>query len=205
MHHLSHLSLFLLPACQQDSKGVYAAREFVWWYNGHPDQAHLPIDLSKVESVAVCGIGNVALDCARVLLRPVEQLAPTDIAQHALQQLRQSKVRTVQLCARRGPVQVRCRCSTAHCSVASHQVRPVARALQPVGCRSLVCESLCSHKSRPSMLWGTAGHRRCQSSQARSRLLPAGGLHSQGVEGAGDHAHHCCACSSRPAGRVRGR
>lgn len=85
---------------------MYAAREFVWWYNGHPDQQQLPIDLSKVESVAVCGIGNVALDCARVLLRPVEQLATTDIAQHALQQLRHSKVRTVQLCARRGPVQV---------------------------------------------------------------------------------------------------
>jgi hypothetical protein len=100
------------PRCQlcvlavQDSTGVYAAREFVWWYNGHPDQKDLPIDLSKVESVAVCGIGNVALDCARVLLRPVEQLATTDIAQHALEQLRHSKVKTVQLCARRGPVQV---------------------------------------------------------------------------------------------------
>jgi adrenodoxin-NADP+ reductase len=113
VHHASNtppVTTACLPARLQDSKGVYAAREFVWWYNGHPDQQHLPIDLSKVESVAVCGIGNVALDCARVLLRPVEQLASTDIAQHALQQLRQSKVRTVQLCARRGPVQVRCRC-----------------------------------------------------------------------------------------------
>lgn len=90
----------------QDSKGVFAAREFVWWYNGHPDQQALPVDLSKVESVAVCGIGNVALDCARLLLRPVEQLAATDIAPHALQQLRTSRVRQVQLCARRGPVQV---------------------------------------------------------------------------------------------------
>jgi adrenodoxin-NADP+ reductase len=100
------LSVKLFVLAVQDSKGVYAAREFVWWYNGHPDQQDLPIVLSKVESVAVCGIGNVALDCARVLLRPVEQLAPTDIAQHALEQLRHSKVRTVQLCARRGPVQV---------------------------------------------------------------------------------------------------
>lgn len=90
----------------QDSKGVFAAREFVWWYNGHPDQEHLPVDLSKVEAVAICGIGNVALDCARLLLRPVEQLASSDIAQHALQQLRRSKVKVVQLCARRGPVQV---------------------------------------------------------------------------------------------------
>lgn len=79
----------------------------MWWYNGHPDQQHLPVDLSRVESVAVCGIGNVALDCARILLRPVEELATTDIARHALQQLRNSKVRQVHLCARRGPVQVR--------------------------------------------------------------------------------------------------
>lgn len=64
------------------------------------------MDLSKVEAVAICGIGNVALDCARLLLRPVEQLASSDIAQHALQQLRRSKVKVVQLCARRGPVQV---------------------------------------------------------------------------------------------------
>jgi hypothetical protein len=79
----------------------------VWWYNGHPDGKNLPVDLSKVESVAVCGIGNVALDCARVLLRPVADLEVTDIAQHALQQLKGvSRVRQVHLCARRGPVQV---------------------------------------------------------------------------------------------------
>lgn len=90
----------------QDSHGVLAAREFVWWYNAHPDARHLPIDLSKVKSVAVCGIGNVALDCARVLLRPLSQLAPTDIAGHAMQQLARSRVLRVHLFARRGPVQV---------------------------------------------------------------------------------------------------
>jgi hypothetical protein len=62
----------------EDSRGVFAAREFVWWYNGHPDATQLPVDLSAVESVAVCGIGNVALDCARVLLRPLQQLAGAD-------------------------------------------------------------------------------------------------------------------------------
>ncbi|KAF6253362.1 hypothetical protein COO60DRAFT_1273754 [Scenedesmus sp. NREL 46B-D3] len=86
----------------------HAAREFVWWYNGHPDQRDLPVDLSRVESVAVCGIGNVALDCARILLRPVSELATTDVARHALKQLQHSKVRQVQLCARRGPVQAAC-------------------------------------------------------------------------------------------------
>jgi hypothetical protein len=90
---------------------VFAAREFVWWYNAHPDGRQLPVDLSKVEAVAVCGIGNVALDCARLLLRPPDQLAATDIAMHALQQLRSSsRVREVHLCARRGPVQVSCCC-----------------------------------------------------------------------------------------------
>ena len=92
----------------ENSSGVFAAREFVWWYNAHPDAAHLPVDLSKVETVAVCGIGNVALDCARVLLRPPGQLATTDIAAHTLEQLiGPSKVRRVHIFARRGPVQVR--------------------------------------------------------------------------------------------------
>jgi adrenodoxin-NADP+ reductase len=57
--------------------------------------------------VAVCGIGNVALDCARVLLRPPQELVPTDLATHALRQLQGgSRVREVHLVARRGPVQV---------------------------------------------------------------------------------------------------
>jgi hypothetical protein len=106
----------------QDSKGVCAAREFVWWYNGHPDQCELPIDLSKVEAVAVCGIGNVALDCARVLLRPVADLAKTDIARHALEQLRLSKVKTVQLCARRGPIQVKAAEQQSTAAIMSHQL-----------------------------------------------------------------------------------
>lgn len=64
--------------------------------------------LPQVESVAVCGIGNVALDVARVLLRPPKDLAGTDIAQHALAQLQASAgmPRHVHLVARRGPVQV---------------------------------------------------------------------------------------------------
>lgn len=65
------------------------------------------MDLSKVESVAICGIGNVALDCARLLLRPPSELAGTDIADRALRQLRErSAVKEVHLIARRGPVQV---------------------------------------------------------------------------------------------------
>lgn len=92
----------------QDAPRVLSAREFVQWYNGHPDNATLPIDLSSITSVAICGLGNVALDCARILLRNPEDLAPTDIAHHALQQLRRSRVRHVHLLGRRGPAQAAC-------------------------------------------------------------------------------------------------
>ena len=92
----------------QGSRGVFSARQFVWWYNGHPDCATLPVDLSRVESVAVCGIGNVALDCARVLLQPLPRLARTDVAAHAVAQFAEasSRIRRVHLVARRGPAQV---------------------------------------------------------------------------------------------------
>ena len=90
----------------QNLSGVLSAREFVWWYNGHPDYAQLPIDLSTVSSVAICGLGNVAVDCARILLQSTDRLASTDIAEHALHQLRRSTVKEVHLIGRRGPVQV---------------------------------------------------------------------------------------------------
>ncbi|KAL3138008.1 hypothetical protein ABBQ38_005244 [Trebouxia sp. C0009 RCD-2024] len=89
----------------QNLSGVLSAREFVWWYNGHPEYADTSIDLSSITSVAICGLGNVAVDCARILLQPPERLASTDIAEHALQQLRESSVRHVHLIGRRGPVQ----------------------------------------------------------------------------------------------------
>lgn len=91
----------------QKLAGVLSAREFVWWYNGHPEYANLPLDLSKIQSVAICGLGNVAVDCARILLQLPERLASTDIAEHALQQLKSSSVKEVHLIGRRGPVQVR--------------------------------------------------------------------------------------------------
>jgi adrenodoxin-NADP+ reductase len=86
--------------------GVYPAREFVQWYNGHPSAASLKLpDFSTVTSVAICGLGNVALDIARVLLQPVERLAVSDAAEHAVVALRNSSVRDVHLLGRRGPAQ----------------------------------------------------------------------------------------------------
>ena len=55
--------------------------------------------------MAILGLGNVALDCARVLLQPVERLQATDIASHALAQLQESGVQQVDLIGRRGPAQ----------------------------------------------------------------------------------------------------
>jgi len=80
------------------------ATVFVGWYNGHPDYRKAQIDLS-VERVAVIGNGNVAIDAARILLRTGEELEKTDIAAHALDALRASRVREVFLLGRRGPEQ----------------------------------------------------------------------------------------------------
>lgn len=88
----------------EDLPGSFPATEFVGWYNGHPDYRHLEFDLSA-ESVAIVGVGNVAMDVARILAKPIEELALTDIADYALAALRTSKVRTIHMLGRRGPAQ----------------------------------------------------------------------------------------------------
>ena len=88
----------------EDFTGSHAATEFVGWYNGHPDHKDKKFDLS-CERVAVVGIGNVAIDVARVLAKDPDVLANTDIAEHALEALRGSKVKEVYLLGRRGPLQ----------------------------------------------------------------------------------------------------
>lgn len=88
----------------EDLDGSYSATAFVGWYNGHPDYAGLDFDLSG-ENVAVVGIGNVAMDVARVLAKPVEALAKTDIADYALEKLSQSRVKRIYVLGRRGPAQ----------------------------------------------------------------------------------------------------
>ncbi|TYH08310.1 hypothetical protein ES288_A07G004700v1 [Gossypium darwinii] len=92
----------------EDLKGVHSAREFVWWYNGHPYGRNLDPDLKNTDTAVILGQGNVALDVARILLRPTSELAITDIASHALTALEQSSIRKVYLVGRRGPVQAAC-------------------------------------------------------------------------------------------------
>jgi ferredoxin/flavodoxin---NADP+ reductase len=85
----------------EDLPGSWSARQFVAWYNGHPDARHLRFDFSGTHAVIV-GTGNVALDVARILTLPVSELAKTDIADHALDALRDSQIRDVTLLGRRG-------------------------------------------------------------------------------------------------------
>ncbi|MET0952828.1 MAG: 4Fe-4S binding protein [Aeromicrobium sp.] len=89
----------------EDLPGSHSAREFVAWYNGHPDHATDQFDLSG-ERVVVLGNGNVALDVARALTRPVAVFERSDMADHAIAALRGSQVTEVVVAARRGPGQV---------------------------------------------------------------------------------------------------
>jgi adrenodoxin-NADP+ reductase len=84
---------------------IISARAFVGWYNGLPEYAHLNPNLEAGETAVVIGQGNVALDVTRILLKPLEQLRKTDIAEHALEALSKSKVRDVKVVGRRGPLQ----------------------------------------------------------------------------------------------------
>jgi adrenodoxin-NADP+ reductase len=88
---------------------VVSARSFVHFYNGHPHAPHFSsLDLSKTERVTIIGQGNVALDCARILLSPIDALRKTDISERALAELARSRVRTVEVVGRRGPLQIAC-------------------------------------------------------------------------------------------------
>ena len=88
----------------EDLLRSHPATEFVAWYNGHPRFRHLTFDLD-VARVAVVGVGNVAVDVARMLCRTPEELAGTDIADYALDALKASRIKEVYLLGRRGPVQ----------------------------------------------------------------------------------------------------
>ena len=88
----------------EDLEGSHAAFDFVAWYNAHPDFRDARFDLG-CEHVAVIGNGNVAIDVARILVHSHERLATTDIADHALEALRQNRVRRVTILGRRGPAQ----------------------------------------------------------------------------------------------------
>src|SRR5215217_4620964 len=88
----------------EDLLGSWAATEFVAWYNAHPDYRDLEFDLS-CERAVVIGNGNVAADVARMLALTREELAVTDVADHALEVLADSAIREIVVLGRRGPAQ----------------------------------------------------------------------------------------------------
>jgi ferredoxin--NADP+ reductase len=86
----------------EDLINSLSAAEFVPWYNAHPDFVDVDVDLSN-DIAIVIGAGNVAMDVARILAIDPTELDPTDVAEHALAKLKQSNIRTVIICGRRGP------------------------------------------------------------------------------------------------------
>lgn len=90
----------------EDLIGSHTATEFVGWYNGHPDYRDRDFDLS-CERAIIIGQGNVAADVARILAKSVDELKHSDIAEHALDILAESKIREIHVVGRRGPAQVK--------------------------------------------------------------------------------------------------
>ena len=100
-------------------RGVYGARQFVNWFNGLPSAAptsnkemHEDIvnrlqNKKNGSNVVIVGVGNVALDCARILLRSTEELRETDIATHALEALEKAEVNSVTIVGRRSVAQAK--------------------------------------------------------------------------------------------------
>jgi ferredoxin--NADP+ reductase len=88
----------------EDLPGSWAATEFVAWYNGHPDYRDLQFDLTG-DTAVVVGNGNVAADVARMLALTTDELSVTDVADHALEALRDSTITEIVVLGRRGPAQ----------------------------------------------------------------------------------------------------
>src|SRR3954469_15785001 len=91
----------------EELPGSLAATELVAWYTGHPDadRARVEAALAGISSVVVVGVGNVALDVARVLARTPAELESTDMPQHVLDTLAATSVDEVTVLGRRGPAQ----------------------------------------------------------------------------------------------------
>ena len=89
---------------ESTTKNTISARNFVGWYNGVPEDKDLDISLD-CDTACIIGQGNVALDCARILLRP-SNLEQTDITSYAQRTLAKSRIKKIYIIGRRGPLQV---------------------------------------------------------------------------------------------------
>jgi ferredoxin--NADP+ reductase len=90
----------------EDLPGSYPATRFVSWYSAHPDEAAGAFPLDAKSSVVI-GVGNVAVDVARVLARGADELRQTDVPDAALNALAAGEVTDVHMVGRRGPSQAK--------------------------------------------------------------------------------------------------
>jgi ferredoxin--NADP+ reductase len=90
----------------EELAGSFSATDFVAWYSGHPDTQ---IDRFTLDAtnVVVVGVGNVAVDVARVLAKTADDLRPTDLPDHVLDVLSASTVTDIYVLGRRGPAQAK--------------------------------------------------------------------------------------------------
>lgn len=136
----------------EDLPGSHAATEFVGWYNGHPDYRDRSFDLSS-EVAVVIGQGNVAMDVTRILAKSVDELRDTDIAQHALDVLAESRIKEIHLVGRRGPVQAAFTHpelkELGHLSACDPVVDPADLELDPASRQEL--EDASNHHSQKNM------------------------------------------------------
>ena len=89
----------------EDLANVVGSAAFVGWYNGHPQFAGLDPNVGGKNAVIV-GMGNVALDVARILSKTESELEGSDIVDHALSALRGSQFERITILGRRGPHQI---------------------------------------------------------------------------------------------------
>ncbi|WMX47163.1 FAD-dependent oxidoreductase [Streptomyces roseicoloratus] len=86
-------------------EGSLGAADFASWYDGHPDVPRT-WELSA-EKVAVLGVGNVALDIARILAKTADELLPTEIPPNVYEGLKANKAVEIHVFGRRGPAQAK--------------------------------------------------------------------------------------------------
>ncbi len=90
----------------EEKTGVYGSASFVGWYNTHPDLRDLNPRLNT-KAAAVIGVGNVAIDIARVLVKTTDEMADSDLPAYAAQAIQSSPITDVYIIGRRGPVEAK--------------------------------------------------------------------------------------------------
>jgi ferredoxin/flavodoxin---NADP+ reductase len=114
LHRLYHAVVYCVGAATdrrlgipgEELAGSHSATDFVSWYSAHPDAAAHRFAL-RARSAVVIGVGNVAVDVARILARSAAELRTTDMPQGALEALDAGSVREVHMVGRRGPAQAK--------------------------------------------------------------------------------------------------